>query len=309
MDKKKENVAILNTDNKEGIMRNKLFLVGVILLISTSFQSLVGVLSNTIYQVDTIINVYGESIELYGIGIYRYDSLFKATIFKGTDLAMLIVVLPLFFGLLYFGVVKQNKYIKLLLLGLSSFLLYFHTSVATGVFYNQLHIVYIFNFSLSLLFIIMLYKNISESQIKADKIFEKPKAIIIYLGFNLLALIMAWIPEIISTMLHNTGLSFGHHYTTEATHVLDVGVIIPLIIITIIFLCQKNSMTLVLTPILIIMSGIIGIVIVMQTGYQLSAGIVLTNQEIATKVIPFLINSIYSFIILRYYLKRIEITA
>ena len=255
----------------------------------------------------SIMDQNGEIVELYGIGIYRYDSLFKATIFKGTDFAMLVFVLPIFIGLLYFGLIKNNKYMKLMLLGLSSFLLYFHTSVATGAFYNQLHLLYIFNFSLCLLFIIMLYVEVSKSQIKSEKMFQKPYMIIIYLVFNLLALIMAWIPEIISTMLNNTGLSFGYHYTTEATHVLDVGIIIPLIFATIILLKQKKSISLIIIPILVIMSGVIGVVIVMQTVYQINAGIELTNQEIATKVIPFLLNSIYSIVILRYYIKRIEI--
>ena len=118
---------------------------------------------------------------------------------------------------------------------------------------------------------------------------------------------MAWIPEIILTMVNNTGLSFGYHYTTEATHVLDVGIIIPLIFATIILLKQKKSISLLIFPILVIMSGVIGVVIVMQTVYQISAGIELTNQEITTKVIPFLLNSIYSIVILRYYIKRIEI--
>ena len=41
------------------------------------------------------VNQYGETIRMWGSGIYARDSYFKATIFIGSDLCILLVGIPL----------------------------------------------------------------------------------------------------------------------------------------------------------------------------------------------------------------------
>ncbi len=288
-------------------MKNKVLSIGITLFFTTSFQNIIGLFTNKNYNLSEVVNVYGESVELYGIGIYRYDSVFKAMIFKGTDFAVLFFVLPLFLFVMYKAFIKDNGFSKIILLGISAFLLYFHSSVAVGVFYNQLHILYIINFSLSLILFLLMAYEVRIMQISSSTFMLKTKALNIYLGINSLALVFAWIPEIIYTSINNTGLSFGFHYTTEATHVLDIGIIIPLIIFNIYLLHKRNNTALKLFVPLLTMSLLIGIVVVLQTIYQLSANVELTSQEIVTKVIPFVLNSIYSMFILRYFKKNVEL--
>ena len=42
-----------------------------------------------------IINQYGDSVKMYGDGIYAHDSFFRVPIFKGTDLTILLVGVPM----------------------------------------------------------------------------------------------------------------------------------------------------------------------------------------------------------------------
>ena len=42
-----------------------------------------------------IINQYGDSVKMYGDGIYARDSFFRVLIFKGTDLTILVVGVPM----------------------------------------------------------------------------------------------------------------------------------------------------------------------------------------------------------------------
>ena len=39
-------------------------------------------------------NQYGQSFEIYGKGIYAADSFFRAPIFRGTDLTVLVLAIP-----------------------------------------------------------------------------------------------------------------------------------------------------------------------------------------------------------------------
>ena len=49
---------------------------------------------NTSYSYE-VVNQYGESIRMWGAGIYAHDSYFKASIFIGSDFTILIFVVPL----------------------------------------------------------------------------------------------------------------------------------------------------------------------------------------------------------------------
>lgn len=52
------------------------------------------------------INQYGDKIKIFGSGIYKADSYFKASIFIGTDFAILFFGVPLF-ALLFFTFIKR----------------------------------------------------------------------------------------------------------------------------------------------------------------------------------------------------------
>lgn len=68
-----------------------------IIIVLTLISTTVGIFYSTGGDRLTVENIYGESIELYGDGIYKYDSVLKAGGNKGTDLVMLIVLFLFFF--------------------------------------------------------------------------------------------------------------------------------------------------------------------------------------------------------------------
>lgn len=68
------------------------FTMMILLLLTVT---LCGVFSlNTTHSYE-FINQYGTSIKIWGSGIYAHDSYFKAPIFIGSDLTVLILLLPL----------------------------------------------------------------------------------------------------------------------------------------------------------------------------------------------------------------------
>jgi hypothetical protein len=110
-------------------------------------------------------NVYGDTIEISGEGLYATESVFKAPINKGTDAVILFIVIPLFILTLVFYNRDKLK-VRLLHLGLLTCLLYYSASIAFGVSYNILFLVYILLFSASLFTFIIGIIDITKFEIK-----------------------------------------------------------------------------------------------------------------------------------------------
>ena len=75
-------------------MKKKFPEIIIILLLIT--VSLCGVLSLDFSNAWSYINQYGDEVKLFGSGIYKADSYFKAPIFIGSDLCVLFFLVPLF---------------------------------------------------------------------------------------------------------------------------------------------------------------------------------------------------------------------
>lgn len=109
----------------------------------------------------SVENIYGETIELYGDGIYRYNSVLKAGINKGTNLVMLLVALA--FALFTARRRKggKNRYIHV---GLLAGLLYYSSCLVFGVTFNALFPVYVLQFSASLFAMIFLVADLLKEE-------------------------------------------------------------------------------------------------------------------------------------------------
>ncbi|NJO82575.1 MAG: hypothetical protein HC828_06920 [Blastochloris sp.] len=91
----------------------------------------------------------GETVLLYGQGLYRYDTLFSAGAFKGSDLLILAGVLPLLIACIV-GYRRGSLRGSFLLAGALSYLLYNAASMAFGAAFNPLFLLYVALFSASL---------------------------------------------------------------------------------------------------------------------------------------------------------------
>lgn len=85
----KEEKGMEGHDRLSGILT----LLTALLLCTTS---LAGVLSLNFTHSYPIVNMYGHSVEMYGYGIYAYDTYFFAPVFIGSDICILCVVIPMF---------------------------------------------------------------------------------------------------------------------------------------------------------------------------------------------------------------------
>ncbi|HCW73919.1 MAG TPA: hypothetical protein DHM90_09115 [Clostridiaceae bacterium] len=111
---------------------------------------------------------------------------------------------------------------------------------------------------------------------------------------------------ILPAVMSGTPLSNIEIYTTEATFVLDLGIILPVYIACGIALLRKKEMGYKLTPILLIFITIIGLTVIGQNIYQTNAGVMIPQRQFFTLVISFaVLGIIATFLNIRFvkYLK------
>ncbi len=232
-----------------------------------------------------VTNQYGDLVKIYGDGIYSHDSYFKAPIFRGTDFTILFIAVPLLLVALLMDMKKNSLRWRLFLTSVISVFTYYSTSISFGITYNFLHLLYIAFFSVSFFGLIISIMSIDSVEVEKSIELTLPyKGINVFLVLTGIALIIAWLPDIITALVANRPLELIEVYTTEITYVLDMGIIGPVALICLFLLKKRDGLGYVLLQMLLILCCMIGIMLPIQTAFQLSAGIELPLEVIITKV-------------------------
>jgi hypothetical protein len=252
--------------------------------------------------------VHGESVRISGEGLYRFDTAFKAPILRGTDAVTLFLAIPLLIAAVFYfrrGSIRGG----LMLAGMLSYFLYNAASLAFGVAYNRLFLLYIAYFASSLFAFVLAVRSI-DSDALARRISERhPRRAIA--GFLFLAgmSVFVWLIEII-TALSTGGVPEGvASYTTEVTTVIDLGIIAPTAFLAGALVLRRRPLGYLLAPILMVLNAIIGVVIVAQTVAQSMDGITLTTQQLVIYVGIFVAMSLVALCLTWLLLRSIVDTA
>lgn len=80
-----------------------------------------------------IINQYGDTVKIFGNGIYAHDSYFKAPIFIGSDCTILFMVVPMLIAALIKEIKNRTVKSKLFLTAIVGTVQYYAASIAFGV--------------------------------------------------------------------------------------------------------------------------------------------------------------------------------
>lgn len=278
---------------KNQIRKSDYFII--ITIITLAIITIAGILSFNTENSFFITNQYGDQIKMFGSGIYAHDSYFRAPIFIGSDLTMLLLVLPL----LVFGIIRNMKVrsvkTKLFLASVLAVVLYYAASISFGVAYNTFQLLYILLFSTSFFSLIHTIRDINITQLRALQSEDlSTKGLAIFLVLSGLALFVAWLPDIIPTIITGTSLPLIEVYTTEITYVIDMGIISPVIFICLFLLKKKDGLGDVLLAIVLTLCGVMGVMLPVQTAFQIMAGIYVPIPVLVTKVGIFVVLAIFA---------------
>lgn len=272
-----------------------LYIVTFLIIVLGIVTSAIGLLYTTAGKAFDFVNQYGDTVKMYGDGLYARDSYFMAPIFRGTDFTILCFAIPILIVAFMLDVKEKKLKNRLFLMSVISLFTYYSASISLGVTYNMLHLVYIALFSASLFGLIIAIASIDKKQVVENMGDALPyKAIYIFLALTGIALIVAWLPDIINSLVIGRSLELIEVYTTEITYVLDMGVIAPTAFICLFQLKKRSAMGYVLLELILTVCSIIGIMLPIQTAFQVMAGISLPIAAIITKVAIFILLALFA---------------
>ena len=268
------------------IKTDSLAMITILLMCVTS---LAGILSMDFTHKYEFINQYGHAVEMYGYGIYAHDTYFSAPISIGTDYCVLFVIVPMFLYIFWQYRKTRSKVTELKLISMYAITFYYAASIAFGITFNRLFLIYMILFTCSLF---GMFYHIYH--LKWDKCITYTKGIQKFLIISGIALYVAWFPDIVPSMLTGKTLPLIGVYTTMITYVLDMGIISPLCFVTLALLQKKKPLGTLLWAIMVRACIIVGIMMLPQTICQFASGFEVPLPALLTKSCSFVFLGIFA---------------
>lgn len=239
----------------------------------------------------TFTTLHGRTVEMYGQGLYRNDSSFKAPILRGTDAVTLFVCVPaLLLAIVWYR--RGSLRGRIFLTSMLAYFLYNSASLAFGAAYNNMLLVYIICASASFFAFLVAFNSIDLETLAAQTSPKLPRVgISIFLFFAGLSLLV-WLMDIVIALTQGTVPPNLGPYSTEATYALDLGVILPTAYLAGILMLRRSPLGTLLASILITLNVTIGLVVASQSIMQALDGIILSPGEYAAYVAPFVTLSL-----------------
>lgn len=218
--------------------------------------------------------IYGDTVEIYGQGMYQHDSSFVAALFKGTDAITLFVGVPLLL-VGYLSYRRGSLRGRLFLIGILLYFLYIGMTYTFSVIFNSLFLVYTALFSASLFATITVLTTFDMQWLASKVTSDMPhRGIVTFMfvaGFGTLFL---WLSELIGPLMAGQAPANLGPYTTMFTHGFDSAVITPATVVTGINLLKRKPLGYLLAAPLLTLCTIIGVTVIAQTVSQTLAGFV-----------------------------------
>lgn len=225
-------------------------------------------------------NLRGQVVQIYGHGLYRYDTLFTGAANRGNDAVTLLLAVPL---LLYATLRYHQGSLRggLLLLGTLVYYLYLYSSYSLGIAFNPLFLVYIALFSASLFTFILLFATIDRQLLTDHLAADLPRrGIAVFLLVSALATTVIWLQPLLTALLQHRAPFLLGSYTTSITDVLDLGIITPSLLMAGVWVWRRNPLGYLIAFALLVLEIMLTPMIVAQSISQLRAGVTFTPAEI-----------------------------
>lgn len=196
--------------------------------------------------------ITGETVKIYGSGLYQNDSVSVVAQGKAGDLATLVMGIPLLLISLYLAN-KGSSRGRFMLTGTLGYFLYTYMSYTFLWHYNPFFIVYVILMSLCLYAFILSFMSFKIEKIPA--MFNEKLPIRFLAGFQLFVgfgIGMLWLAKIAPSILEGAIPVGLEHYTTLVIQGMDLAFIVPTAILSAVLLLKKKPMGYLLTSVIVI---------------------------------------------------------
>ena len=237
----------------------------------------------------TVTSVRGEQVDLYGEGLYVYDTVFIAASSRATDVVTLLLGVPL----LVFAVVlsrRSSLRAALLFAGVLGYFLYVYASRSLGNAYNGLFPVYIALFSASLFAFILAVTSINFGALASRLNVERPRrGLAAFLLASAAVTAVVWLAPLFAAIARGEAPKYLDTYATTVTDVLDLGVLVPTLVVAAALILRRAALGYFLAGVLLVLLLFVAATIVLGTVFQVAADVSFTTGEIAGPIAGFLV--------------------
>jgi hypothetical protein len=234
--------------------------------------------------------VRGETVPLYGRGLYHYDTLFAAGGAMGNDAVVLLVGIPLLVASTVLGRRGGLRW-GLLHLGVLGYFLYTYASAALGtVAFNPLFPVYAVLFSASLFAVVLAASSIDLARLASHLGPLAPRrSLAVFLFVSGAITVAVWAPPLAVALVQGDVTARLDSYTTEVTVALDLAVITPLLFIAAVLVLRREPLGYLLAATLLVLETMLAPMIAAQTVGQLLAGVEFSTAEAVGPIAGFVV--------------------
>ena len=188
----------------------------------------------------SLTNFRGEQVTINARGLYYWDTVSSATQMQANDLVTLVLGLP-FLAVSYWLMLSGSLRGRLLLTGTLGFILYTYITMCFGAAYNNLFLVYVALFSLSLFAFILSMMSFDLKTLPAYFSEKLPRGWIAGLLFFAAAFLsLAWFGRIAKTFAPGV-VPVLENTTSMFIQAMDLGLIVPLCILSGILLLRRRA--------------------------------------------------------------------
>jgi len=240
----------------------------------------------------------GEAVTINARGLYYWDTVSSAAQMQAKDLVMLVVGLPLLaisFGLARRGSLRG----RLLLTGTLGFVLYTYMSMCFGAAYNQLFLVYVALFGLSLYAFILAMLSFDLQTLPqhfSDRLPRRAIAGVLFLAGGFL--LLAWLGRIAPTITQEQ-LPPLENVTSLFIQALDLALIAPLCGLAGVLLLRRSAWGYLLASVALLKFVTLGLAVTLMGLNMARVGAAVSVVELVVFPLLTLLNLTMAVVLLR----------
>jgi len=241
----------------------------------------------------------GEAVTLHGRGLYRYDTVSMAAQEQAGDLVTLVLGLPLLLASAWLAS-RGSLRGRLLLAGTLGYFLYTYASMAFLASYNELFLVYVALFALSLCAFVLSLRSFDLAALPQHFSASLPRRSIagfLFAGGGFL--LLAWLGRIVPPLLAGTTPALENS-TTLVIQALDLGVVAPLCFLSGRLLLRRSPWGYLLASVALLKMLTLGAAVSAMAVNMLLAGAAPSPVELVVFPALALVNFILAVALLRH---------
>ncbi len=285
--------------------RRAVIVLGAIVAVLAAVAAAVGLFAGGGPGASTVSSARGQPTDLYGVGLYRFDSVLIGTGNRGTDAVTLFLEVPaLVLALRAYR--RRSLRGTVALIGVLGWMLYYYASMSLYTAYNRLFPVYVVVFAAALFALPLAFSSVDADRF-ARAFPDRPSrtTLVGYLGALAFALTLAWAPAMIGTLLTGGVPARLGTYSTEVTWALDLGVVVPAVAVTAVLLRRGAALGPLAATAMLSLNVALGLALVGQGVAQLLADVPMTAGERVGAMASFAVMTVVAGVLLTRLLRRL----